>query len=59
MANYDGTKLKDYGKERVLEFVQTKIKNANDFKVDIIDKITYVTDDVSVSQGGVVETEDM
>lgn len=59
MANYDSTKLKDYGKERVLHFIQTKIKNANDFKTNILDKITYVTDDVLVTQGNVVETEDM
>ena len=33
------SKLKDYGKESVLEFIQNKIKNSNNFKEDILDKI--------------------
>ena len=59
-VNYDGTELKDYGKETVLKFIRTKIKNSNDFKVDIIDKIKYVDDKVPVSSQGEPEyTVDM
>lgn len=35
--------LFDYGKESILEFIQTKIKNNNNVKTDILDKIRYVT----------------
>jgi hypothetical protein len=65
MANYDGTKLKDYGTETVLAFIRTHIKHANDPIADIIEKIKYVTDAVPMSQGGAdvaaaaVEKEDM
>jgi hypothetical protein len=66
-ANYDGTKLKDYGTETVLAFIRTHIKHANDPIADIIEKIKYVTDAVPMSQGGAdvtaaaaaVEKEDM
>ena len=44
---WKNTKLKDYGKESVFEFIQTKIKNSNNFKEDILDKITYVSDEVT------------
>jgi len=66
MANYDGTKLKDYGTETVLAFIRTHIKHANDPIAGIIEKIKYVTDAVPMSQGGpdvaaaaAVEKEDM
>jgi hypothetical protein len=35
--------LLDYGKENVLEFIQTTIRNNNNVQEDILDKITYVT----------------
>jgi hypothetical protein len=44
---WKNTKLKDYGKESVFEFIQNKIKNGNNFKEDILDKITYVSDEVT------------
>jgi hypothetical protein len=44
---YENTKLEKYGKETVLQFIQKTIKNSNDVKKDILDKITYVTDEVS------------
>ncbi len=44
---WKNTKLKDYGKETVLEFIQTKIKNSYNFKEDILDKIKYVSDEVT------------
>jgi len=43
----------DYGKETVLEFIQTKIKNSNNFKEDILDKIKYVSDEVI--DGSIIE----
>jgi len=44
---WSNTKLKDFGKESVLDFIQTKIKHGNNFKEDILDKITYVSDKIT------------
>jgi hypothetical protein len=44
---YENTKLKNYGKESVLDFIQNKIKNSNNVKEDILDKIKYETDVVT------------
>lgn len=41
------SKLKAYGKETVLQFIQGRIKENDDFERDILDKITYVRDTVS------------
>ena len=43
----------DYGKENVLEFIQTAIKNNNNVKHDILDKIKYVLGEVT--EGGINE----
>ena len=57
MANYDGTKLKDYGTETVLAFIRNDIKRANDPIAGIIEKIKYVTDAVPVSPPALAEVE--
>ena len=44
---YENTKLKNFGKESVLDFIQTRIKNSNNVKEDILDKIRYETDEVT------------
>jgi hypothetical protein len=44
---YENTKLKNFGKESVLDFIQNKIKNSNNVKEDILDKIRYETDVVT------------
>jgi hypothetical protein len=36
----------DYGKENVLEFIQSKIKNNNNVRYDILEKIKYVLGEV-------------
>jgi len=43
----------DYGKENVLEFIQTTIKNNNNVKHDILDEKTYVSGEVI--ENGVAE----
>ena len=44
----------DYGKENVLEFIQTTIKNNNNVKTDILDKIKYILGTV-IDEGDVIE----
>ena len=48
-----GSDILDYGKENVLEFIQTTIKNNNNVKEDILDKIKYVQGEVA--EGDIVE----
>jgi hypothetical protein len=43
----------DYGKEDVLKFIQSTIKNNNNVKHDILDKIKYVLGEVI--EGDVIE----
>ena len=43
----------DYGKENVLEFIQTTINDNNNVKHDILDKIKYVLGEVI--EGDVIE----
>jgi hypothetical protein len=43
---WENTKLKAYGRETVLQFIQTTIKHSNHIKTDILDKIKYVSDEV-------------
>ena len=50
---WENTKLKDYGKESVLEFIKTKIKQNNNVKKDILEEIRYVSDEVT--DGTIVE----
>ena len=47
---YDKTKLRDIGKENVLNFIQTKIKNNNNFK-DILDNIPLLEDKITTEDG--------
>ena len=44
----------DYGKENVLEFIQTTIKTNNNVKTDILDKIKYILGTV-IEEGDVIE----
>jgi len=44
----------DYGKEDVLKFIQSTIKNNNNVKHDILDKIKYVLGEVI--EGDVIES---
>ena len=43
----------DYGKENVLKFIQTTIKNNNNVKEDILDKMKYVFG--KVTEGTITE----
>lgn len=52
------TRLKDYGNERVIEFIQGKIKNNNNIEKDILDKITYVEgklNEEDIIEGNIIE----
>ena len=52
------TRLKDYGNERVIEFIQGKIKNNNNVEKDILDKITYVEgklNEEDIIEGNIIE----
>jgi hypothetical protein len=51
IQNWENTELTNYGKETVLNFIQTKIRIANNVKEDILDKITYVFDEVTTEDG--------
>lgn len=48
--DWSKTKLKGYGKETVLQFIQGKIKDNDNFESGILDKITYQSDEVSVGK---------
>jgi hypothetical protein len=43
---YENTKLKNFGKESILDFIQTRIKNNNNVE-DILADLKYVTDVVT------------
>jgi hypothetical protein len=43
---YDATELEKYGKKSVLEFIQTDIKQNDNFETGILDKIKYVTAEI-------------
>jgi hypothetical protein len=47
---YDNTKLRDVGKEDVLTFIQTKIKDKNNF-IEILDEIPPLEDKVTMEDG--------
>jgi hypothetical protein len=55
---FSDTKLKDYGKESVSQFIQTEIKNSNNFETDILNKITYVTEEITEETPEGTITED-
>ena len=43
---YENTELRNFGKESILDFIQSKIKNSKNFEEDILDKIPYKIDEI-------------
>ena len=46
MSGSKSENILDYGNENILEFIQNKIKNNNNVKEDILDKIKYVLGEI-------------
>lgn len=46
MSGSKSENILDYGNEDILKFIQNKIKNSNNVKEDILDKIKYVSGEI-------------